>query len=238
MKRIFVKLALVLLISSLAITFAACDLGQFGIGDSSNTPHTHAHSEKITKAPTCTETGVKTFTCECGDSYTQDIAALGHTFDEWKVTKEATCTEKGENTRTCACGEIEKEEIPMVEHIWNAATCTTPKTCSVCHTTEGEALGHSWIEATCTDPKNCSVCHTTEGEALGHSWIEATCTEPKSCSVQNSSSKNIKVLQQPQVTIFVGSNAIFFNFFKFLFAFSQLCIILSLNMINKLTNKR
>ena len=55
-------------------------------------------------------------------------------------------------------------------HDWQPATCTTPKTCSVCKTTEGEAKGHSWVDATCTTPKTCSVCKTTEGEALGHDW--------------------------------------------------------------------
>lgn len=61
------------------------------------------------------------------------------------------------------------------EHEWVEATCTEPKTCSLCGETEGEALGHSWEEATCTEPKTCSLCGETEGEALGHtpgSWKE------------------------------------------------------------------
>jgi len=68
-------------------------------------------------------------------------------------------------------------------HTWEEATCTTPKTCSECGETEGEALGHTWVEASCTDPKTCSVCGETEGEALGHTvenWEtvkEASCTE-------------------------------------------------------------
>ena len=27
---------------------------------------------------------------------------------------------------------------------------------------------HDWIEATCTDPRTCSVCDETEGSALEH----------------------------------------------------------------------
>ena len=38
--------------------------------------HTHAHVEVITKEPSTTEKGEKTYTCECGDSYTEEIAAL------------------------------------------------------------------------------------------------------------------------------------------------------------------
>ncbi len=31
---------------------------------------------------------------------------------------------------------------------------------------------HNWLEANCTTPKTCSVCHTTEGSALDHSYGE------------------------------------------------------------------
>lgn len=79
--------------------------------------------------------------------------------------------------------EIEKVQMAMHTHQWEEATCTEPKTCSVCGKTEGEALGHKWKKATCEEPKICSVCGETEGEALGHKWKPATCTEPKTCSV-------------------------------------------------------
>ena len=40
---------------------------------------------------------------------------------------------------------------------------------------------HNWVEATCTEPKTCSICGKTDGDALGHSYQEAvtapTCTE-------------------------------------------------------------
>ena len=68
-------------------------------------------------------------------------------------------------------------------HSFSEATCTTPKTCSVCSVTEGNALGHSWSDATCTTPKTCSVCSVTEGNALGHSWSDATCAAPKTCDL-------------------------------------------------------
>ena len=68
------------------------------------------------------------------------------------------------------------------EHQWQAATCSTPKICSDCGETEGEALGHSWVEATCTEGKYCSVCLQTIGESLGHSWLNATCTAAQTCS--------------------------------------------------------
>ena len=54
----------------------------------------HSYSEKVTKEPTCTEKGTKTFTCTCGDTYTEDIVAQGHTF-ETVSAKEATCLASG-----------------------------------------------------------------------------------------------------------------------------------------------
>lgn len=59
-------------------------------------------------------------------------------------------------------------------HTWEEATCTTPKTCSVCGKTDGERLSpdgaHQWEEATCTEPKTCKVCGETEGYSLEHDY--------------------------------------------------------------------
>lgn len=43
--------------------------------------HTHDHTAQVTTEPTCATAGVKTFTCSCGDSYTEEIPATGnHTY--------------------------------------------------------------------------------------------------------------------------------------------------------------
>lgn len=68
-------------------------------------------------------------------------------------------------------------------HEWQDATCTTPKTCTECEETEGEALGHDWTPATCTEAETCTVCGETQGKALGHTLSEATCTEAAVCTV-------------------------------------------------------
>ena len=70
-----------------------------------------------------------------------------------------------------------------VGHSFSAATCTAPKTCSVCGATSGSPAGHSWKDATCAAPKTCSVCGATEGTTGEHSWTNATCTTPKTCSI-------------------------------------------------------
>ena len=52
------------------------------IVEDSVAPDTHAHSytSKVTTAATCTTNGVKTYTCECGNTYTESIPATGHNY--------------------------------------------------------------------------------------------------------------------------------------------------------------
>ena len=37
-------------------------------------------------------------------------------------------------------------------------------------------LEHTWVDADCDTPKTCSVCGETEGEALGHDFVNGKCT--------------------------------------------------------------
>lgn len=69
------------------------------------------------------------------------------------------------------------------QHEWINADCVSAKTCSLCGTAEGAALGHTWLDANCTDPKICDTCQETEGDALGHSWLEADYQTAQTCSV-------------------------------------------------------
>lgn len=49
-------------------------------------PHEHKWDDgKVTKEPTCTEKGEKTYTCvDCGETKTEEIPAKGHTDSDWK----------------------------------------------------------------------------------------------------------------------------------------------------------
>lgn len=40
--------------------------------------HTHSYTASVTKKVTCSDNGVRTYKCSCGDSYTESIAATGH----------------------------------------------------------------------------------------------------------------------------------------------------------------
>ncbi len=66
----------------------------------------------ITKASTCTEDGIKTFTCNCGDSYTEIIPAKGHIAGEWETILEPTTKTDGKKIKKCTiCSSTIEEEI-------------------------------------------------------------------------------------------------------------------------------
>lgn len=61
------------------------------------------------------------------------------------------------------------------EHVFTDATCVTPRTCTTCGETEGDALGHSLIDATCDTPQICNRCNFIGQEALGHTTEVGKC---------------------------------------------------------------
>ena len=142
---------------------------------------------KITIAPTCTGTGVKTYTCTaCAATRTETVSATGHTVVT--VAKvEPTCTQPGRaaGTKCSVCGEVlsgltEIKATGHTEVIDKAVEPTCTKTgltkgkhCSVCSAVLVEqeivpAKGHTEVvdkavEPTCTETgltegKHCSVC--------------------------------------------------------------------------------
>ena len=105
---------------------------------------------KVTKEPTCTEEGEKTYTCQyCGKTKTEQIGALGHDWDEGQVTKEPTCTEAGEKTYTC-------------------------QRCKDTYTEEISALGHSYVDGTCErcGEKDPDSVPTTPVKPIWKSWLD------------------------------------------------------------------
>lgn len=126
----------------------------------------------ITKAATCKETGVKTYTCTvCNATKTETIATTtNHTFGNWTQTKEPTCTAKGTESRTCSiCQKVETKDIAAKGHSmgkWTTAkeaTCeekgSQTRTCSKCshkETKDIKALGHKFSNPTVTKEPTCS----------------------------------------------------------------------------------
>ena len=88
-----------------------------GSSGGSYTPPTHTHTwdaGAVTKEPTCTEPGVKTYTCmTCGATKTETIPALGHAWGAYIVTKHAVNGDDGEKTHTCTRCHI-TESAPLL----------------------------------------------------------------------------------------------------------------------------
>lgn len=79
-------------------------------------PHEHKHTKELTKVMTCTESGYYTYTCSCGDSYTQEILPIGHEYEETERV-EPVCEIEGLITYTCKnCEESYMEPIEAIEH--------------------------------------------------------------------------------------------------------------------------
>ncbi len=82
--------------------------------------HTHSYTSAVTKQPTCVETGARTYTCSCGDSYTEVIEKLPHT--PKTVTVPATCTEPGKYYDVCevCCEKLTDDTVlPATGHTYS-----------------------------------------------------------------------------------------------------------------------
>ena len=84
----------------------------------------HDYKATVTKQPTTTEEGIRTYTCtRCNSSYTESIAKLPeqhkHEYTE-TVTKEPTCTDTGIKTFTCSCGDSYTETIAALGHSYTS----------------------------------------------------------------------------------------------------------------------
>ena len=101
--------------------------------------HVHSWSSGIIKAVTCTTDGVRKYTCECGQSYTEPIAALDHSWGAWVVTTPATTAAAGVETRTCSrCSAKETRAIAKLQEQTQATTtsASTPAPTTVAKQTQ------------------------------------------------------------------------------------------------------
>ena len=105
MKKILVVL---LLVAVLIGAFVSCK---------EEPAHEHTWDEgKVTTPATCEKEGVKTYTCECGETKTEAIPATGeHTWNAGVVTTDPTETADGVKTYTCSvCKKTKTEAVPKL----------------------------------------------------------------------------------------------------------------------------
>ena len=150
--------------------------------------HTHNYTATVTKQPTCTAEGVKTFRCSCGDSYTEAISAAGHIFGAYVYNNDATEAADGTETAACTiCGAKDTRTAAgtKIAHVHNytavvtkAATCaeegvkTYTCSCGSSYTEAVPVIAHSFGEYVYNDDATtekdgtktatCSVCGATD----------------------------------------------------------------------------
>lgn len=132
MGKSFLKIFMLLfLFAALAFCFTAC-----------KTPHEHDYTV-VVSAPTCTEQGYTTYTCDCGEHYVDTyVNALGHEYTDYVFNNDATCTQNGTETAKCNhtdCKETHTrtKENSMLGHsygvptyTWNGGKCTATRICA------------------------------------------------------------------------------------------------------------
>ncbi len=134
--------------------------------------HTHQYSSKVTP-PTCRAQGYTTYTCECGDSYTDNyIDKTEHNYSS--TVKVPTCVRGGYTVYSCdTCGDTYRDShTDKIDHQYSPTvtqpTCTsrgyTAYTCNTC----GDNYRENYVDKTehrysfvVTQPTCLTVGYTT-----------------------------------------------------------------------------
>ena len=164
---------------------ADCECGYKAVA-----PHAWDEGE-VTTAATCTQDGVKTFTCECGATKTEKIDRLDHDFaKEWS-------SDEDYHWHKCSRCDATNDKA---EHKWTETGRTEATEtengkvtyeCSVCKDTKEEILfydphvaAEEWSHDenyhwhACTAHENC----TEQMDKAKHDWGEGVVTEEATCT--------------------------------------------------------
>lgn len=88
----------------------------------------HSYISEVAAEPTCFKEGVITYTCTCGDSYTETIAKKDHEYATWQIKTNPTCMKPGSEWSYCLnCDNDFEREIPatghkVIEYVMKAST--------------------------------------------------------------------------------------------------------------------
>ena len=131
---------------------------------------------KITKEPTQTSTGIKTYTCKTCKKTKEEIIPMlkGHHWDQGTITKQPTCTEQGEKTYKCTdedCDETYTESIPATGHKNTKVLNQKNATC--------ESEGYTG-DTYCDDCKQIIKAGKTISPT-GHTWNDGMVKKAATC---------------------------------------------------------
>ena len=134
----------------------------------------------VTKEPTCTAKGERTFTCKHNPSHTtmEEVAIVedAHDWDDGEITTLATCTEKGEMKFTCKhdSSHTKTEDVAIVDdaHEWDEGVVTKQPTC----TEKGEKKFTCQHDASHTKTEDIAIDPDAHDWDAGVVAKEPTCT--------------------------------------------------------------
>ena len=137
--------------------------------------HTHEYVGTVTKAPTCGATGVKTFTCACGEgTYTEIIPATG-----------AHIYENACDTACNVCGATR-----TVTHSYSGSCDRYCDLCGAQKTGFSIGTSHTYDNACDAD---CNVCGEIRSVA-GHTYDNACDTDCNTCGAVRQASHSYKTV--------------------------------------------
>lgn len=147
----------------------------------------------VTKEPTETENGVKTYTCKtCDATKTEEIPMETHHWDEGTVIKEATCTEAGKKKFVCTdegCTKTYTVEIPATGHQHTEILNKKDAGC--------ESEGYTG-DTYCKDCEQIIKAGTAT-KATGHTWDEGKVTKEATCKEKGEKTYTCKECQKTKV---------------------------------------
>ena len=112
--------------------------------------HPHSYTSTVTKEATCSVTGVKTYTCTCGDTYSKEIPVADHSLTHKTVA--STCKAQGYEYDYCSScnGLFNKIYISTAEHSWG----------------EWKVIEEPTSEDKGVKTRECFVCHDIETDTI------------------------------------------------------------------------
>lgn len=158
------------------------DPGEDDPGEEDPDEEEHEFAEKIIRAATCTETGIKRIYCtdeDCEESRDEIIPALSptltHTFGDWAQASAPTVQKEGVSKRTCTvCGVYETKSIPKLvpphQHKYDEYTLTA------------DAKNH-WSQCACGAKKDVEPHEWDSGKVLKKPTKKAVGVMEYSCEV-------------------------------------------------------
>ena len=188
-------------------------------GEAEPAEHVHFFVESITKDATCTEEGIKSFDCACGeDGYTEAIPVIAHSYNYGHCT---ACDAANPDYTFYIEGYINNADYTGTKYAFANGELTIPAFSATSYIYLTDSEGHKFmtpaystatsatftttgaekmliptgfdeIKFTVVNNKNGSVVLSYEGiSACDHKWVDATCQLAKHCSVCEEKDGNV-----------------------------------------------